>query len=91
MVWFDTAVRILQPRFYGHSHANLCAALETIREQNCRFLVAGRLDGDSQFRHADDLDIPEGFENLFQTLPPNQFRKDISSTELRESGQKGSR
>lgn len=91
VVGFDTAVRILQPRFYGHSHANLCAALETIREQNCRFLVAGRLDGDSQFRHADDLDIPEGFENLFQTLPPNQFRKDISSTELRESGQKGSR
>jgi hypothetical protein len=91
VVGFDTAVRILQPRFYGHSQTNLCAALQAIREQGCHFLVAGRLDGDSHFRHADDLDIPAGYADLFQPLPPNQFREDISSTELRQRGAKGSR
>jgi len=91
VVGFDTAVRILQPRFYGHSRANLRAALAAIREQDCHFLVAGRLDEESQFRHAEHLDIPEGFDALFQPLPPSQFRQDISSTELRASGRKGSR
>jgi len=91
VVGFDTAVRILQPRFYGHSQANLCAALEAIREQDCQFLVAGRLSDDSHFRHAGDLDIPVGYAGLFQPLPPDQFREDISSTELRQRGAKGSR
>ncbi|MBK8987963.1 MAG: hypothetical protein IPM39_18155 [Chloroflexi bacterium] len=91
VVGFDTAVRILQPRFYGHSQANLCAALETIREQGCRFLVAGRLHDDQQFHHAADMDIPDGYAEMFQPLPPEQFREDISSTELRQRGAKGSR
>lgn len=91
VVGFDTAVRILQPRFYGHRQANLCAALETIRQQGCRFLVAGRLDDDNQFRQATDLNVPDGYETLFHPLPPDQFREDISSTELRRKGARGSR
>jgi hypothetical protein len=91
IVGYDTAVRILQPRFYDDSHAEMLAALETIRSQGCRFLVAGRVEGNGRFCRADDLDIPTGFANLFQALPDHQFRKDISSTELRRSGRKGSR
>jgi hypothetical protein len=91
VVGFDTAVRILQPRFYGHSQANLCAALEMIRQQGCRFLVAGRLDDENQFRQASHLDVPSGYEDLFQALPPDRFREDISSTELRRKGARGSR
>jgi hypothetical protein len=91
IVGYDTAVRILQPRFYDDSQTKMLAALETIRSQGCRFLVAGRVTGNGRFCRADDLEIPTRFADLFQALPDHQFRKDISSTELRRSGRKGSR
>jgi len=91
VVGYDTAVRILHPRYYDNGKTNLQAALTEIRDQECRFLVAGRVDGDGRFRHRDDLLIPTGFDALFQPIPPDQFRQDISSTELRQSGRRGSR
>ena len=35
------------------------------------------------FKTLDDLVIPTGFEQLYISIPPNLFRQDISSTELR--------
>lgn len=91
IVGYDTAVRILHPRYYQNSHENMIAALSEIRQQGCRFLVAGRVDQGGTFRHLRDLAIPSGFRDMFLGIPGTQFRNDISSTELRRTGQRGSR
>jgi hypothetical protein len=85
VVGFDTAERILQTRFYNDSKEDRSQALETIRQQGCRFLVAGRADEAGTFHKAADLDTPPHFTDLFQPIPADLFRSDISSTELRQS------
>ena len=84
LVGADTAERIVQPRFYGGSEQVLRSALERIRQAGCRFLVAGRLAGD-RFQTQAHIAIPPGFEDLFEPLPASEFRRDISSTRLRQS------
>ncbi len=88
-VGYDTAARIVHPRYYDGSLEKMRDALAEIRQRGCRFLVAGRAGEDGQFHAAPSLAVPEGFEDLFRPLP--RFRRDISSTELRMSGEKGSR
>jgi hypothetical protein len=88
---YDTAVRLLQARFYGDNREKLAAALAAIRAQGCRFLVAGRLHSDARYHPPDDLDPPRDCADLFLPIPPDQFRRDISSTELRQRGERGSR
>lgn len=83
IVGADTALRIVDPRYYGGSEAALEAALAAIRQTGCRFLVAGRLFH-GQFLSASDIPIPEGHEDLFEPLPETHFRRDVSSTELRQ-------
>lgn len=80
VVGYDTAVRILQPRFYQDNPANLLAALHEIQSLGNTFLVAGRLGEDGLFHNIYDLPIPAQFSSLFHPLP---FRLDISSTALR--------
>ncbi|MCZ7667233.1 MAG: hypothetical protein M5U34_08455 [Chloroflexi bacterium] len=58
VVGFDTAMRILQPRFYADNPANMYRALTEIRERGCRFMVAGRTDENGRFRQAADLPLP---------------------------------
>jgi len=96
VVGLDTAERILHPRYYGSlgtgsSEENLTAALAEIQALGCRFLVAGRVGESGDFRHLQDLNIPAQFTGLFEPIPDRLFRKDISSSELRRTGQRGSR
>lgn len=91
VVGYDTAVRVLQPRFYGGNEEQMIAALAQIRERGCRFLVAGRADSAGTFHPAETLPTPPGYSDLFQPIPSTQFRMDISSTHLRQTGQRGSR
>jgi hypothetical protein len=84
IVGADTALRIVESRYYGGSESTLKAALETIRQTGCRFLVAGRLF-QGRFLTASNIGIPEGYEDLFDPLPEAQFRRDVSSTDLRGS------
>lgn len=91
VVGYDTAVRILHPRYYNDSIAECHAALATIKAQKCAFLIAGRVGDDGVFRDIAHLDIPPAFVDLFQPIPMKQFRKDVSSTELRQRGARGSR
>ena len=81
-VGLDTAERILEPRFYGGAEQR-GEALSRIASQGCRFLVAGRLDGDGGFKTLRHLRLPEGCEGLFEELPEREFRRDVSSTEIR--------
>lgn len=91
VVGYDTAARILHPRYYGNSHEALREALREIGELGCGFLVAGRTDDNGRFAQVGDLPIPQQFETLFAGIPDDLFRRDISSTELRQTGRKGSR
>lgn len=91
VIGFDTAVRVLHPRYYQNSVSQRDAALTEFANLDCSFLVAGRQDEQGVFRDRWQLDVPESFANLFQPIPADAFRKDISSTELRATGQRGSR
>ncbi|MCA9865615.1 MAG: hypothetical protein KC410_03925 [Anaerolineales bacterium] len=83
VVGFDTAARVIQPRYYGDSEAAMLDALAEMRERRNRFLVAGREGNDGRFRELHELPIPEGFAGLFAAIPARLFRNDMSSTEIR--------
>ena len=82
VIGWDTAIRLVAPRYYDGSDARLASALERIRTQGCRFLVAGR-EHDGAFRTLDDVSVPLGFRDLFESIPESAFRQDVSSTEMR--------
>lgn len=84
----DTAARVIAPRFYDHDADKLDSALKTIRENGCRFLVAGRLDDDG-FQDLACLDLPTQHRELFSPIPADVFRCDVSSTAIRNSGNTG--
>lgn len=82
VVGWDTAVRLVAPRYYGDDRVAMLAALAEMWAGGTRFLVAGRED-QGTFKTLMDVQIPQGFEPLFSDLPENQFREDVSSTQLR--------
>jgi hypothetical protein len=81
VVGYDTVIRVLDDDYYG-GRDGLLAALRHIRERGCRFLVGGRLT-DAAFHVGDALAIPDEFQELFDFLPEEEFRVDVSSTEIR--------
>ena len=83
IVGYDTAERVLQPRYYGNSRQKMMDALSEIRDRGCRFLVAGRIDDRGKFHDSTELPVPEAFKGLFEAIPASRFRRDISSSELR--------
>lgn len=89
VIGWDTAVRLVDPKYYHDKFSSMIIALDEISSLGCRFLVAGRVDGD-RFRTLDEIDVPVDFADLFSTLPESRFRYDLSSTELRLAG-KGNR
>jgi hypothetical protein len=81
----DTAVRIVSPPYYDNSEPQMLAALGRIRKLGCRFLVACRADERRKCWRLADVAIPGSFVGLFAEIPPEEFRWDISSTELRNT------
>jgi len=73
-VGFDTAIRLVKD--YSSEEWKKFQTLET------RFLVAGRQYG-GVFQTLESLDLPKGFESLFEAVPESKFREDTSSTALR--------
>jgi hypothetical protein len=84
VVGADTAVRLVAPRYYGDSETRMAEALNGLRAQGCRFLVAGRRDASGRFATLDDLHLPPEFRDLFDGIPESEFQLDLSSTQLRE-------
>ena len=82
IIGWDTAVRLVAPRYYDGSSSNMLTALVEIWAAGCKFLVAGRED-DGVFKTLADVPVPEGFKPLFQEISESEFRQDISSTALR--------
>ena len=83
VVGLDTAERILHPRFYGGSDAQLAQAMERFRAHGCRFLVAGRVNSHGVFCGLENLNIADAYRDLFAPISPADFRLDLSSTQLR--------
>lgn len=83
VVGYDTAERILQPRFYGNSETVMREALAAIRDAGSRFLVAGRVM-EEEFRIVKNLRIPLDFHAIFIEVSQRVFRRDISSTDIRQ-------
>ncbi len=82
VVGADTIARIGQPRYYG-GREQMDQAIRAIAAAGCRFLVFGR-QYESRFCLLDDLALPSQLARLCQQVPPDLFRDDISSTELRK-------
>ncbi len=83
VIGIDTALRILDERFYPDA-GGCSAALAAIAECGCRFLVAGRLCA-GRFLQLSDLPLPPPARSLFDELPADRFRSDLSSTALRNT------
>lgn len=79
----DTAVRLINPKYYDGSHSRMLEVLLGVQQLGCDFLVAGRKTNE-KFLVLSDLDIPSELEGLFKSVPTDKFRVDISSTEIRE-------
>lgn len=86
VIGYDTAKRLIDPRYYQHDERMMTNALTGIRRRGDGFLVAGRLD-DGIFRTLDDIQMPSELQDMFQALPEARFRRDLSSTELRAAYQ----
>ena len=82
VIGWDTAIRLVAPRYYGDDTGEMMVALAELLASGTRFLVAGRED-QRIFKTLKDVPVPKGFEGLFRDVPEDQFREDISSTQLR--------
>jgi len=87
LIGSDTAERIVDPKYYGNSHESMVAALATFLAKGCSFIVGGRVDDSACFRTADDVleaaNLPPHIRGMFLTLTEDEFRIDLSSTEIR--------
>ena len=80
---FDTAVRLIDPKYYSHDPARRDAALSAMLDRGCRFVVGGRRGADGVFRVWESNAVPATFREMFTPLSERDFRADVSSTELR--------
>ncbi|XP_031099236.1 uncharacterized protein LOC116003487 isoform X1 [Ipomoea triloba] len=80
----DTAVRLINPKYYGNDYGKMLEILIGCKNTGCTFLVGGR-NVDGAFRVLDDFEIPEELKDMFISIPAEKFRVDISSTEIRKN------
>ena len=80
-VGIDTLLRIADPRYYGgESHRD--AAVAALLEAGVSFLVFGRLI-DGSFQGLSQATLPEALRGACTEVSEDEFRADLSSTELR--------
>jgi hypothetical protein len=84
VVGWDTAVRLVDPMYYGGVEKR-DAALRDLVRAGSRFVVGGRLDGSGAFRVWDRRAVDDEFGELFIGLLEKDFRVDVSSRALRAS------
>ncbi len=85
-IGWDTAARLIEPRYYGGSETTMLTALAEMWASGCRFAVAGRTDDGGVFRTLAEVNIPGGFHPLFVAIPERDFRSEVSSTAIRRGG-----
>lgn len=82
VVGVDTLARIAADRYYASAAAR-DDAFARMRALGCTFLVYGRLV-EGGFRTLDDCQLPPALASLCTGVPAAEFRRDISSTALRQ-------
>lgn len=80
----DTLARLINPKYYGGDHGNMVETLAGCKRTGTVFLVGGR-NVDGVFKVLEDFEIPEDLRDMFIPIPPESFRMDISSTEIRKN------
>ncbi len=85
VVGADTAVRLVDVRYYEGNVAALAAGLDRLGEAGCRFLVAARVVAGGKLLTLGEIAIPARWRPLFDAIPETMFRLDISSTDSRQS------
>lgn len=87
LVGADTMARIGDPRYYDQTNTDpatsMEAAIAQIAARGCRFLVFGR-EIEGRFCVLSDLELPASLAALCTEVPAEDFREDITSTELRQ-------
>ncbi|MBA4188910.1 MAG: hypothetical protein C0467_13010 [Planctomycetaceae bacterium] len=78
---WDTAIRVIDPKYYG-GEAGRDAAMRKLMNCGCRFVVGGRVDSRGQFRIWEG-GLADEFAPLFVALTEDDFRTDVSSSQLR--------
>ncbi|MDG2382707.1 MAG: hypothetical protein P8N76_13640 [Pirellulaceae bacterium] len=86
VIGFDTLQRMIDPTYYNRGPQGRDAALTKIYQQDCRFVVFGRESG-GQFGTAAELDLPSELGERCRTVTSDEFRLDISSTQLRRASE----
>ena len=86
VVGFDTAVRLIDPKYYGNDPGRRDAALWKLLAGGCRVVVGGRVDAAGAYRVWTGDGVPDDLTGLFVPLPEAAFRADVSSTQLRAGG-----
>ena len=81
VVGVDTIVRIDAPRYYWNA-AHRDSSIEELASFGCSFLVFGRASDDG-FIQLRDLELSPSLLDICEEVPAEQFREDVSSTELR--------
>ena len=91
----DTAERLFADRYYDRKDHSpdrtspTAVALNELRSNGCRMLVAGRMIDGRGFVTLDDLAVPPEFQDLLESIPESAFREDISSTAVRDGSHRG--
>lgn len=80
VVGYDTAVRLVDVRYYANDPGSRDVALERLVAAGCRVVVGGRVDAGGVFR---TWDVAGPAPELFVALTETDFRADVSSTRLR--------
>mmetsp|Transcript_4934 Transcript_4934/g.4715 ORF Transcript_4934/g.4715 Transcript_4934/m.4715 type:complete len:220 (-) Transcript_4934:31-690(-) len=89
LLGYDTFTRLLLLKYYDNSEEKLQEALQGFRDYNSQFLVAGRYDSDQDKFLTPDFEQEveqEDYRDMFFELTEEEFRVDLSSTELRGQG-----
>ena len=82
IVGYDTAVRILDESYLSDNET-LDEFLNMVSSKNCFFMVAGRVDENGKFNNLKLDEIKEKYRSLFMIIDEEDFRSDISSTDIR--------
>jgi nicotinamide mononucleotide (NMN) deamidase PncC len=86
IVGADTICRIGDPRYYNNQLAVMVRKIEAIAVAGCRFLVFGRVNAKGKFATLDRHQLPAALAALCEEVPEAEYRRDVSSTEIRRSG-----
>ena len=88
----DTMVRIINPKYYGDSVEGMLAAVREMGDAGVHFVVGGRLEQGKTEGEAPKFvtgeeeltSLPADVQEMFTIIQEEDFRLDLSSTELRK-------